>query len=80
MGRFYKNAFKLSAEPIEESRRNQLLEEGKKKGVTFLNQGIRIGKTGRRFYIEDVVLFNLIDKDENYVGQGAVYEKWRYID
>lgn len=77
---FTKMPSRLSAEPVEENKRNQLLEEGKKKGVTFLKQVIRIDNTGRKFYIEEVVLFNLIDKNKNYLGQGAVYEKWKYLN
>lgn len=70
---------RFSAEPIEESKRNQLLETGRKKGITRLKQGIRINKDGRRFYIKDVVLFNLLNKNQDYCGQGAVYPKWEFI-
>ncbi|HEY8400884.1 MAG TPA: MEKHLA domain-containing protein [Cytophagaceae bacterium] len=76
---FTKLPSRLSAEPIEEARRNQLLEEGRNRGVTYLEKGIRISKEGKRFYIKDVVLFNLLGDNKEYLGQGAIYEKWEFI-
>lgn len=71
---------RLSAEPIEEQRRNELLEEGKMRGITYLKEGIRVDKNGRKFFIRDVVLFNLLDADHTFLGQGAVYENWEYMN
>jgi hypothetical protein len=68
-----------SAEPVEEITRQALMEEGRKKGVVFLNSGIRISKEGKRFYIKDVVLFNLFTNATPFLGQGAIYERWEFI-
>jgi hypothetical protein len=70
---------RLSAEPVEEAERNRLLEEGRKRGVTYLEKGIRINKEGKRFYIKDVVLFNLQDDSQIFLGQGAVYASWEFL-
>lgn len=70
---------RLSAEPIEVVKRNKLLAEGRKRGITYIDQAIRINKEGKRFYIKDVVLFNLQDDNNKYQGQGAVYAKWEFI-
>lgn len=69
---------RLSAEPMEQSRRNLLLEEGKQRGITVLEKGLRVRKNGQRFYIKDVKLFNLIE-DGQYLGQGAVYMDWEFV-
>ncbi|CAN5567507.1 MEKHLA domain-containing protein [soil metagenome] len=70
---------RLSAEPIEADQREKLLVEGRKRGITYLEQAIRISKDGKRFYIKDVTLFNLQDDKHTYLGQAAIYAHWEFI-
>ncbi len=70
---------RLSAEPIEQDQRERLLAEARKRGITYLDQAIRINKEGKKFYIKDVALFNLQNNKNKYLGQGAVYAKWEFI-
>ena len=39
--------------------------------------GLRIAKSGRRFWIEDGVVWQLIDGDGAVRGQAATFAKWR---
>lgn len=70
---------RLSAEPMEESRRRALIEDGRKRGVVQIKQGVRITNEGKRFLIKDVTLWNVMDEKGNYFGQAATYNNWEFI-
>jgi len=70
---------RASAEPIEESRRQELLESAKKQGLIQNYQGTRISSDGRRFYIIDVTLWNVLDHNGQYHGQAAKFDRWEFV-
>ncbi|WP_338704147.1 MEKHLA domain-containing protein (plasmid) [Streptomyces sp. Q6] len=39
-------------------------------------RGIRVGRTGRPFWIEDVTMWDLMDADGSLHGQAAVFRSW----
>jgi hypothetical protein len=39
--------------------------------------GLRIAKSGRRFWIEGGIVWQLIDRDGAVRGQAATFSKWR---
>ncbi|AFY38409.1 MEKHLA domain protein [[Leptolyngbya] sp. PCC 7376] len=71
-----------SAEPNEkvQTERNQLLASSRDYGFKTGFSGVRVTKNGKRVRIEDVKLWDLLDKDGNYGGQAAVYSKWTFLD
>lgn len=69
-----------SAEPIAESRRQELMEHAKKQGVITNYQGIRIASDGKRFQVIDLILYNILDKSGQYYGQAAKFDRWKLID
>ena len=69
-----------SAEPIEQTERDQLLSEAKTRGYIDNYQGIRISSTGQRFAIEDVILWNVLDENHQRCGQAATFADWNLID
>ncbi len=71
---------RASAEPIEESRRQELLEDAKKQGVIRNYWGTRISSDGRRFYIINVTLWNVLDAKGKYYGQAAKFDHWEFIE
>lgn len=64
---------KYSAEAPTREERQQLLSEVKDKGYVSRYHGIRIAKDGRRFPINDVTVWNVIDDEGIYRGQAATY-------
>jgi MEKHLA domain len=70
---------RLSAEPVNQTTREQLLEQVKKNGYIDNYSGIRISKNGRRFLIEGAVVWNLIDSQNVYHGQAAIFSNWKLI-
>ena len=68
---------RLSAEPIDREERQRLLEAVARHGFATGYSGIRIAKSGRRFLIEDGVVWQLIDRDGAVRGQAATFARWR---
>jgi MEKHLA domain len=67
-----------SAENILQEDRNFLLKETLSKGFSHFT-GVRISKTGKRFYIGDGILWNMFDKENKPCGQAAVYSKYKFL-
>lgn len=70
---------RASAEPMEENRRQELLENAKKQGLIQNYQGTRQSSDGKRFYIIDVTLWNIINAQGQYLGQAAKFDRWEFI-
>jgi hypothetical protein len=70
---------RLSADAPDQAERQTLLDEVARQG--FLNgyRGVRVAKSGRRFIIEDGVVWELLDRAGMRHGQAATFGAWRYI-
>lgn len=68
---------RLSAEPAEQSERQNLLDQVAQQGFAANYAGIRISKTGRRLWIEDGTVWQLLDDRGTLHGQAAVFKQWR---
>ncbi|MBD2440435.1 MEKHLA domain-containing protein [Nostoc sp. FACHB-110] len=75
---FTQTPSRKSAEEVEQTERDRLLSEAATKGFCYYS-GIRITSTGKRFYIEDGILWNLVDEQHQYCGQAAMYAKSTFI-
>ena len=67
---------RLSAEAPNREERQHLLDTVSRQGYASGYRGLRIAKSGRRFWIEDVTVWNLIDDAGVCHGQAATYLKW----
>lgn len=70
---------RLTAEPMHRDERTQLLERTTRDGYVDDYRGIRISKSGRRFRINQAIVFNLLDAAGNYVGQAATFSDYEFI-
>ncbi len=68
---------RLSAEAERAEDRQHLLDEAAKKGYIENYFGIRISSKGLRFTIARVLLCNLIDQDNQKIGQAAIFRNWK---
>ncbi|MFG1967351.1 MEKHLA domain-containing protein [Nonomuraea sp. NPDC049028] len=68
---------RLSAEPDRREDRQRLLDAVHRTGFATGYRGQRIAKSGRRFWIEDVTMWNLVDGGGVLVGQAATFQRWR---
>jgi PAS domain-containing protein len=67
---------RLSTEPDRREDRDRLLEAVAQRGFVEGYRGVRISKSGRRFWVEDVTMWNLVDDDGIRRGQAAVFLRW----
>lgn len=63
---------RLSAEPAERGERQRFMEQVARDGFVTGYRGIRVTKTGKRFWIENATVWDLTDADGTYRGQAAM--------
>jgi hypothetical protein len=68
-----------SAEPVLQDERQALLQRVQQFGFIDDYSGIRLSKTGRRFWIRKATVWNLIDPNGVRVGQAARFDRWDYL-
>jgi len=67
---------RLTAEPVHRDERALLLARTRADGFVDDYSGVRISKTGRRFQIEEAIVWNLTDAAGNHRGQAATFGRW----
>ncbi len=68
-----------SAETMEREERKKLLNEVSKNGFINDYSGIRIASTGKRFLINQALVWNLVNDQGCYCGQAAMFKRWTYL-
>jgi hypothetical protein len=67
---------RLTAEPMHRDERARLLERTRRDGFVDDYSGIRISRTGKRFRIEQAIVWNLVDAAGVHRGQAATFDAW----
>lgn len=70
---------RLTAEPINQAERVRMLDLAKSQGFFEGYRGVRISSTGRRFLVENAVIWTVLDGTGTTVGQAASFSQWRYL-
>lgn len=65
-----------TAEQVNQAERARLLRMVEERGYFDQYRGIRISTTGRRFLVEDAIVWNVMDGDGRLVGQAATFSHW----
>ncbi|MDJ0533104.1 MAG: MEKHLA domain-containing protein [Xenococcaceae cyanobacterium MO_207.B15] len=73
---FTQTPSRLTAEPVNREARQAMLQQAKTQGYIDNYSGVRISKTGRRFFIEKAIIWNLLDSQGNRCGQAATFSHW----
>jgi hypothetical protein len=68
---------RLSAEAPDRAERQRLLDAVARDGFAAGYRGVRVAKSGRRFWIEDGLVWQLIDDKGVWRGQAATFSSWR---
>lgn len=76
---FLKMPSRLTAEPMHRDERARLLERTSRDGFVDDYKGIRISSSGRRFLIEQAIVWNLINERGERVGQAATFDHWQFL-
>lgn len=70
---------RFSAEAVKQAEREQILHEVNLHGFIEHYNGVRIGRHGRRFLIEDAVVWNVVDAAGVHHGQAALFKSWTFL-
>lgn len=71
---------RYTAEPQIQEERERLLKAVTENGFIDDYQGIRISAKGNRFFVESAIVWNVIDTEGTYWGQGAVLYKCKSLN
>ena len=71
---------RLTAEPVHRDERARLLERTLRDGYVDDYAGIRISSTGKRFRIEQAIVWNLVDAAGARYGQAATFDRWTPLE
>lgn len=71
---------RLSAEAPERSERQRLLDAVARDGYIGDYRGLRVAKSGRRFWIDKAIVWQLDDAAGRCHGQAATFSAWRDAD
>ena len=74
-----KTPSRLTAEPVNRAEREWMLEQARTRGYVDTYRGVRISATGRRFLVENALVWNVLDSQGQQVGQAATFEQWTWL-
>jgi hypothetical protein len=65
-----------TAEPVSQEERTRMLRIVEKQGYFDRYRGVRISATGRRFLVEEAIVWNVMDEQGQRIGQAATFSRW----
>src|SRR6185503_5117870 len=68
-----------TAEPVNRAEPESLLEQDRTRGYLDTYRGVRITSTGRRFLVEDALIWNVVNGKGQRVGQAATFSQWTWL-
>lgn len=77
---FVQTPSRLTAEPVNRAERAWMLEQAKTKGYFDNYRGVRMTATGRRFFVENACIWNVMDAEGQRVGQAASFSQWTWLN
>ena len=69
-----------TAEPVHHEERSRLLDRTARDGYVDNYRGIRIASSGKRFLIEQAIVWNLFDEHGDPIGQAATFSECEFLD
>lgn len=68
-----------SAEPANQAERSRFMKTVQERGYIDNYQGVRISASGRRFTINQAVVWNVADASQRHIGQAATFSNWTWL-
>jgi hypothetical protein len=70
---------RLTAEAVNRAEREWMLERARTRGYIDNYRGVRISISGRRFLIENAIVWSVIDQAGHRLGQAATFSHWTFL-
>ena len=74
-----KTPSRLTAEPVNRAEREWMLEQARTRGFIDTYRGVRISGTGRRFLVENALIWNVLGAGHEWIGQAATFSRWTWL-
>jgi MEKHLA domain len=71
-----KTPSRLTAEPVNRAEREWMLEQARTRGYLDTYRGVRVSSTGRRFLVDNALVWNVLDEQGQGLGQAATFSQW----
>jgi hypothetical protein len=75
--RFVSTPSRLTAEADNRAERERMLAQARVKGYYDGYRGVRISSTGRRFVVEQALIWTVVDMAGSSLGQAATFAIWK---
>ena len=76
---FIRTPSRLTAEPVNRPERERMLTQAAARGWIDDYRGVRISGTGRRFLVEDAIVWTIVDAEDRQHGQAATFARWTFL-
>ena len=76
---FTQTPSRLTAELVNREERARMLEQAKTHGYINDYRGIRISRSGKRFFVERATVWNIHKPEGTPLGQAATFSDWTYL-
>lgn len=76
---FTQTPSRLSAEPLHRDERARMLAQLDSQGYVDHYRGIRISSQGKRFRIDQAIIWNIFDGEGTRLGQAASFAEWVFL-
>lgn len=70
---------RLTAESVHQDERQRMLAGLSQQGFIDDYQGIRISSSGKRFRVQDAIVWNIVDNLGQNHGQAATFSNWQFL-
>lgn len=70
---------RLTAEPMNQAERARMLARAQEQGFIDDYKGVRISGTGKRFLVEQAIVWNVVGAEGEQIGQAATFSKWKLL-
>ena len=67
---------RFTAEPLNQAERERMLAQAAAYGYLDDYRGVRISSSGRRFLVENALVWNVVDQTHKLHGQAATFARW----
>lgn len=74
-----KTPSRLTAEPVNRAERERMLEQARMCGYVDTYKGVRITGTGKRFLVDNALIWNVLDPAGKQIGQSATFARWTWL-
>ena len=77
--RFSKTPSRLTAEPVNQAERARMLARARENGFIDDYKGVRITGTGKRFLVQQAIVWNVVGSEGEQLGQAATFSRWTFL-